>query len=383
MASPVITPPADDQWETVQAPAQAPQGSDADWETVTPGHPSQAAPSIGTELKETGKGVLKGLAGDLLMSNPVTGSAMQFDTHVPAIENFKHRLDATNNDQKFGKAVNMGAQVALGEGATDLASSGTKALAKAGREGFTAEGITQGVHNSIRGVMSKVADEAGVKIAPSDSVRDVVRNTASAVQAKARSLYQQIDSVLGNGAEGPGRFQDLTEKIEKHEDAYDHAIGEPEKQEKILTALDKLKAEHTAITQQLKDAGLGDLPAKATALFKQSKRLEEISAGVNQHTTGLPAKVLAQTGSTAKPEAVNPGGLLNKLTAMYYDTRRGDEGKLVQGLGEGNAHNLLNELASGERLQNRLSTIKKVGLGTAGVGGGEAAWQGIKHWIGN
>ena len=385
MASPVVTPQADDsQWETVQAPAPAQSApSDGDWETVQPNTVSQV-PSIGTELKETGKGLVKGLASDVLGSNPFTGSAMAFDTHVPAIENFKHRLDATNNDQKFGKAINIAGQVVAGGGAGG-AEEAVGNLAKSGVAKFTTEGITEGVHNSIRNVMAKVADEAGVKVAPADSVRDMAKSVPNAVLAKARSMYQQIDSVLGHGADGPGSFQDLMEKISKHEDAYDHAIGEPEKQEKILTSLDKLKAEHTALTQQLKDAGLGDLPEKATALFKKGKRLEEIAAAVNQHTTGLPAKVIAQTGSTASPEAVNPGGLLKKLTSMYYDTARGPEGKLSQGLGEHNAHNLLNDLASGERLQTRLDSYKKMASkvlkygGLAGVGGGAGA-EAISHF---
>ncbi len=269
--------------------------------------------------------------------------------------------------------------------------------------------VYDALHQGLRDTIDRVAQDAGVvDVKPSASIRDVVKNTANAVRAKASSLYQQMDNALlsmsDTGEDLPGRFQKFDEDISKLTDKIADAIGEPEKQQQYAEALDQVKANKEIALQKIKDAGLPpDLPEQAARIHKQSRALEDLSKATQSSTTGLRpgirnlvladaeepsaanrwgaeadekpkfrgdklaayvdkngfiTRLAGQPPRTTTPERINPIQFSRNLNKLYDNTRFGGR-RLVQAVGTG-AEDLLAHADSAKNALERISERAEV-----------------------
>jgi hypothetical protein len=70
-------------------------------------------------------------------------------------------------------------------------------------------------------------------------------------------------------------------------------------------------------------------------------------------TTGLPAGI---PGAEANPEVVKSSTLMNRLVKDYSPEEGGKPGRMVQGLGEENAQDMLNHVSQARVAENQLAT---------------------------
>jgi hypothetical protein len=221
--------------------------------------------------------------------------------------------------------------------------------------------VHQGIRNILNNALTDsnsavVGPEAPVPTTePLESIRDAVPNAADATRANAKDLYGQMDNVLktmsDSGEDLPGRFQKFDEDIEKINDKIADAIGEPEKQAGLDEALQQVKANRAVAVQKLVDAGVpANLPDQASAMWMKGRALDDLGKAVQSSTDGTLPK-LAQPGSA--PERINIDKLTKQVYGLYNSTKYGGR-RLVQALGEDNAHDLMSLLDNGKIALNQI-----------------------------
>jgi len=185
-------------------------------------------------------------------------------------------------------------------------------------------------HDSLRGILSSVADDAGVKPAASDSLRDTAANVAQAVKAKASALYKQLDQAIGGT-----RFQTYDEQLSNVKRALRNSAGiDPDADGRLVERINDLEDAKAAAMEQAKANGVDpNLINQANAAYRQGSALEDLSKHIRASASGLRPEL--STGDPAASEAISPAKLATRANRLY------DSGRLQQALGDDRADDLL------------------------------------------
>jgi hypothetical protein len=204
------------------------------------------------------------------------------------------------------------------------------------------------LQTGIRGVWNKVADDNGVPQPDANApIRDAGQQVGDNIIAQAKAIIKPLDDATGGKfSENDAALRDINMKLKRTTSLDDEDKLISQKQQ-LLWAQDDL----------LKQAETAGVPKDTLANFKAKYRTGQAIYDQNQHirmtTTGLPSGV---PGAEADPEVVKSGNLMNRLVKDYSPEEGGKPGRLVQGLGEENAQNLLNQVSQARVAENRIAT---------------------------
>lgn len=261
-------------------------------------------------------------------------------------------------------------------------TAGEVALTQAERAASAVKGavkvksVQPKVQGAITTAIRQAAQEHGISLPDSASVRDVAQTLADAVRAKAHTVYQQLDTALGGT-----RFQTFDEQLENIQRAIRDSLGiDPDKDAALAKRLeDVTKARNTAMDQvRAKGLDPNGLIDKANALHTQSMALQDVSKAVRASTDVHPS--LATDGATgaeaAGPANVRTAPLFKRMQALATPNPRypGAPSRLVQALGEDRAAALLNAVDSAhlaaQKIAARNAWIKRgaTAVGLYGLG---------------
>jgi hypothetical protein len=304
---------------------------------------------VGDFMASIPLGILKAVQGQAQMAGATTpGQAVQGVKNLVGGELKAGTMPSMVVGGPEGEAALDAGSAAASKGAeiaSDAAKAGTKTVGKVARKVYPAkielpnpaearqstQPIYDALHQQVRDVVAKAAQNAGVAVKDTDSIQDVASTAAKALKAKASNLYSQIDDALTSmsdtGEDMEGRYQAIDENISKLKKKVGDLIGEPEKQQAMQESLDAENAKKQVIVQKLKDAGIGHLPDEASAAHRQAKAMEDFGAKVQRNTTGLP-------GHPDLPERLNPQTFANSLNTLKNSTKFGGN-RLKQALGDG------------------------------------------------
>jgi hypothetical protein len=192
------------------------------------------------------------------------------------------------------------------------------------------ESIQNAWHGSVRDLFDQVANEAGVKPDPAESIRDVAANVADAVKSRASGMYRQIDQALGGT-----RFQTYDEQLGNVRRALRNSAGiDPDADGRLIERINDLEDAKAKAMDMAKAAGVDPkLIDQANSAWRQGSALEDLSKHIQNSTSGLRGD-LAQ-GVNAAPESLSPAKLATRANRLY------DTGRLQQALGGDRADDLL------------------------------------------
>jgi hypothetical protein len=188
--------------------------------------------------------------------------------------------------------------------------------------------VQPALQNGIREVLAKVADEAGVTPKPTDSIQDIAGNTADAIQAKSKGIYQKLDDATG------GNFSRFETKLKNINRQLRETAGLDDDQE---SALEQKRNEiETSQAQAFEDAkakGVDpNLIDQARLTWKQSQALFDLERHIQMATDGVHPED-AIPGSS--PEVVDPERVFQRLRKMR------NSGRLQEAVGKDNASQLI------------------------------------------
>lgn len=375
--------PGSDDWEDVPSKGSGIQSSDSDWEDVS-------TPAIDPRSVDFLKGMGKEAASAVLGSNPLTGGLMQFDTHSKTIEGVKDALKSTNGFQTAGKLTTGIGELAAGAPDLDLAQ-GVKSLTAAGKARMGTlldSNISTALHSDLGTALSKVAQEAGVEVEPTNDVRKVVGNVATAIREKAQAKLDEVDELFKGLSEddapaGLEHYSDIQAAITKKEKdlnmlrsstpakptittATSDAMSAAQKAEQKATAIraeiNALKGQKATADAALDAQGLQGARDQADRLFEQADALDKLRKAHAKSTFGNPG-----AGQT------NPVKFHEQLSDLH------DSGELHAALGEHNAQDLMDSTGRASRLMDRNAKIRKAGLVAAGIAGAGKLVSGAAH----
>lgn len=190
------------------------------------------------------------------------------------------------------------------------------------------------LHGHLQSVANKVADEEGVadKIKPAASVRDYFHNVGDAVEAKAKSLYQNVDNAMKKAGIAQS-FQKIDATIDDLGDQMDaaHDGGNKKLYDELDAQMQQQVKLRESIKPALKAAGVPeDAPDEANRVFKKAQALKDLGIKTTASTDGLRPE-FADASST--PERVDPKKLHGNIEKLYDNKRYGGR-RLQQALGD-------------------------------------------------
>lgn len=363
-------PISSDDWE------DAPKGSGVqtsdDWEDVQ--QPS-ATEQFNHTAAQRGIGVAKSLGDALAYSNPLTGGIRQMGG--------MKFLDSSNTDQTIGKVTGDVMQAAATPEIPEAIASGVKSLTTGGKARMGTlldSNISGALHNDLGSTLSKVAQEAGVEVEPTNDIRKAVGNVATAIRDKAQSKLDEVDELFkglsdDDAPAGLEHYSDIQKAITKKEkdlnmlrsstppkpssttatsDAMSAAQKAEQKTTAIRTEINALKGQKATADSALDAQGLQGAREQADRLFEQADALDKLRKAHAKSTFGGPG-----SGQT------NPAKFHEQLGDMH------DSGELHAALGEDHAQNLMDSTGRASRLMDRNAKIRKygaIGAGAAGLG---------------
>jgi hypothetical protein len=262
------------------------------------------------------------------------------------------------------KAAEAAAVGGVAGGALSAAGAGIKAIRAIYAPLETAEAVQPALQSSVRDVVAKAADEAGVTAPSGGSMQTVVSDLADSVKQKAKPLFQQIDAAtdgeFSNAQTKAARYRGATDKLGK--DAYHEAM------QKQGDLFDQAQASGQVDPKSLDEARL---------LWRKGSALNDVHDALQPTVAGQRPQIAALSGKPQPAEAINPKALLKRLNQTY------NEGTLQTALGDPNAKDLLTHVGeASQRIEDiKTATVankaarKKINyvgygaLGTLGVGG--------------
>lgn len=322
------------------------------------------------------------------------GQAATMPTSVIAPESTELENLAGQAVDKVGDAANT---VASKVG--DAANTVKQGAAKVGRKIYpakvtpedletnfqnTVKPIYDEAHQALRDAVSKTAADEGVTIKPSSaSLRDVPKDAAMAIRAKADQGFQVMDNALEK-AGFPGKFQQIGKDIEKLEDKYDNAIGDDNLQATLAEKIQSRQADLETAQEHLKDAGIPQEFVDSTVnTYKKSRALEDLHKLVNRSGV-IDGTRPEMAGANATPESLNLDGFEKGLNDLYSNTKYGAR-RLQQALGN-NASTLLTKAGDARSALKQAVTQAagmaqkaKIGNWQRKIVGGYAVHQVAKH----
>jgi hypothetical protein len=340
--------------------------------------PTPTTQQVNQQALRTGLvGAAKGV-GDMLVGSSPLGTAVGM---IPAV---KRGLEAKGPDEMAGKIAANGVAAAAmaGPDTIDGLVSGLKSLTSK----LTDQGATSAMHGSVNQTAQKIADELGVKLTDTGSVRDPIRQIAEGVRAKGQSLMDEVSHTF-SGLTGPtgdveqagmiGDYDQIGKDIIKKQTDIQKLIG-PQNMEKRAAAvkqLEQLQANQKLADNMLEQRGLSGARQEAARLFKQADDLDTVSKSINTKTTGLTPK-MQQAGVKGTPERIN-GQLLGSELEKHYQS-----GVLQNAVGEDHAHQLISDVNTGGRMQRRsqaaIDTAKQAAKRAVAYGVGDTVAHGLE-----
>ncbi len=260
---------------------------------------------------------------------------------------------------------------------------------------FSSKVVQDGLQNSVRNILAKTADAAGVDTAVTDtpSLRDAANALGANLKAKAGAMYDSLDTVTG------GRIQRFREQLEAVQDeiansiegadaprgarpteSFEQTFGvHPDDTPELARRKAAIVAARDVAMQKLKDAGLDPgLLDKADATFKQGSALTDLSNQIRASVNGLRPELANAASNT--PETVNTGKLFPRLNKLA------DRGRLAQAIGQENADALLQHVDEAHLAEQRVAARVKTfgnGIKTAiGAGSLGAGIEAVRHAFG-
>lgn len=301
--------------------------------------------------------------------------------------------NSKNGAQTAGKVIE-GSGEFLGGGGADLLESlpgAVRSLTGAGKAKLGTlldSNISGALHTELGSTLSKVAQEAGVKVEPTNDVRKVVGNVATAIREKAQSKLDEVDELFkglsdDDAPAGLDHYSDIQNAITKKEkdlnmlrsstptkpsattatgDAMSAAEKAEQKAASIRAEITALKGQKATADAALDAQGLKGAREQADQLFEQADALDKLRKAHAKSTFGAPG-----SGQT------NPVKFHAELGDLH------DSGELPAALGEHNAQDLMDSTGRASRLMDRNSKIRKViGTGAAIAGAGKLV-SGASH----
>lgn len=248
-------------------------------------------------------------------------------------------------------------------------------------------------HGSLRDLFDDVAQEAGVKPQPAESLHDVAANTAAAVKAKASAIYKQLDQAIGGT-----RFQTFDEQLNNVRRALRNSAGiDPDADGRLVERINQLEDAKAAALEQAKANGVDpNLIHRANATHRQAMALEDLSKHIQASMSGLRANLA--NGVNAAQESLSPAKLASRANRLY------NTGRLQQALGDDHADDILTVIetsrqrakdaaenavrqteqavANAEQKAAAVKTRRLIGGAVAASAGAPTAWEWLKHLLG-
>lgn len=277
-------------------------------------------------------------------------------------------LDASTIPASFiapeaGEVAGKGGELALTQ--AEKAAQGVRDL-------VSVKSVQPKVQGAITKAILQTAQEHGISLPDTASVRDITQTLSDAVRAKAHGLYQQLDAALGGT-----RFQTFDEQLSNINRAIRDSLGiDPEKDAALAKRLEQVTDARKAAMNAVRAKGLDpeNLIGQADTLHQRAMALQDVGKAVRSSTDVHP--------SAANEANVKLAPMFKRMQQLATPNPRfpGTPSRLVQALGEQRAEELLNAVdaahLAAQKIAARNAFIGKVAK-TAGVSG--AAVAGV-HW---
>lgn len=271
-----------------------------------------------------------------------------------------------------GEVAGKGGELAGAAAEAALTQAGR--AAKATRDFVSVKHLQPNVQGAVRTAIQQAAQEHGISIPETASLRDVAQTLSDAVRAKAHGLYQQLDTALGGT-----RFQTFDEQLGNIQRAIRDSLGiDPEKDAALAKRLQDVTTARNAAMDAVRAKGMdpGGLIDRANQLHQQSMALQDVGKAIRATTDVHPA---AENEATTR---LAP--FFKRMQALSTPNPKypGAPSRLVQALGEGRATELLHAVDSAhlaaQKIAARNAFIAKVAK-TTGIGGGLVAGVHYAH----
>lgn len=190
----------------------------------------------------------------------------------------------------------------------------------------------------IRQRIGNIVSKDGLQMEPANSIQQVPVKAAKAYETEANKLYAQVDDAIEAATGRKGRFQELDKAIRGKQDAIDtaDATGDLEKGETERNNLDKLTRLRNENLAAIKDKNLSGVPERATAMYKRQKAMEDLTKGIQNHTSDVPG------ATDTMHERVNPKTFQTALRNLQNNVKWGGS-RLEQALGKEDAAGLIKD----------------------------------------
>jgi hypothetical protein len=244
----------------------------------------------------------------------------------------------------------------------------------------------------IKDLVGQVADEVGVAKSKSATIQKYVEETADNVEAKAKELYEKIDTAAGEPF--IQKFQQRLSNIRRQIQGLTGTEADVTKE----AALEKSRTETMeAMEEAFNTAQAKGVPRhtldEANAMWKKAQALYDLNTEINRPSviSGLRPDIGTAAQAAANPEAVNPGSFFKRVSQMHRN------GRLQEALGSDRADNFLTHVSDAQadesqllreqaHAQANINRAKSLGVKAAtgiGIGAGTlgagALWQSLKN----
>jgi len=257
--------------------------------------------------------------------------------------------------------------------ATDAAFSQAERAAKGARDFLSVKSAVQPkIQGAITTAIRQAAQEHGISVPETTSVRDIAQTLSDAVRAKAHGLYQQLDSALGGT-----RFQTFDEQLTNIRNAIRDSLGiDPEKDAALAKRLQDVTNARNAAMEAIRRKGMDpeNLIGQADALHQKAMALQDVGKAIRSVTDVHP--------SAANETSVKTAPLFKRMQALATPNPKypGAPSRLVQALGEQRAAELLHAVDSAhlaaQKIAARNAWIKRGATAVGLYGLGREAFNG-------
>jgi hypothetical protein len=233
---------------------------------------------------------------------------------------------------------------AIGQG-TDIALTQAERAAKTLTAPFSAKSLQPKIQGAITSAIQQVAQEHGITLPETTSVRGVAQTLADTVRAKAHTGYQQLDSALGGT-----RFQTFDEQLSNIQRDIRDSLGiDPEKDTALAKRLEDVTTARNSAMDTVRALGLDpdDLIGNANRVHQQSMALNDVSRAIRASTDVHPSLATEATNgaeATRAPANVKTAPLFKRMQQLSTPNPKypGTPSRLEQALGPQRAAELLN-----------------------------------------
>jgi hypothetical protein len=314
------------------------------------GAPEAAAPEA-----EAATGAVADSPSWLQSMNPFRAKAAVTPSPVPAGTAAGDAASIVDEAEPLDvKATQATRKVGLPEGRTATSDVETQqaladqAKTQVANQAEAGKQVQANLQTGLRETWNNVADDNGVpRSAANVSIREAGQQVGDSIYARSKASYKLIDDATD------GEFQPNADALKNVNLKLRDIAGTDDAAEaKLMAQKQRLEWQQDQLFDQAADNGVSkDTVQSAKNDFHKAQAIYDTNHQIRMTTTGLPPEV---AGALDNPEVVKSGNLMNRLVKDYSPEEGGKPGRLVQAVGDENAHSMLSHTSAAQVAENKL-----------------------------